>query len=75
MNLGAIIVIAPGSKVRIGDDIPAFVTAVSINATGRVLYNVSWWNGRMHEEKWLECFELHRTEETKTTKIGFHAND
>lgn len=64
-------VIPVGSIVYIGDDVPATVMAIWIRANNHVSYECSWWNGRSREEKWVEAFEVHKTEKTVRQKVGF----
>lgn len=63
-------VISCGSDVRIGDDIPAKVSAISIRDK-RVLYEVTWWDGRTRKVEWLEEFEVKQTCDTPRSAIGF----
>lgn len=63
-------VIPCGQDVRIGDDIPAKVSAVSIRDK-RILYEVTWWDGRTRKVEWLEEFEVKQTCATPRSAIGF----
>jgi len=42
--------------------IVARVTGVCIREHGHVTYECSWWDGRTRHSKWLEPFEVQRTD-------------
>ncbi len=60
-----------GSPVTVGEDIPATITGIAIDAKSRVTYRCAWWNGRTREDEWLEQFEVTRTDETQDMTVGF----
>lgn len=52
-------VISPGSIVWIGGDIAGIVTEVLLQGKScKVLYRVSWWNGKDRHNEWFEEFEV-----------------
>lgn len=64
-------IIAPGSKVTIGDKFDAVVLAISIRQAS-VQYEVAWWNGNDRKSAWLEANEV-TPGEVKPLVIGFRS--
>ena len=63
----------PGSSVKIGprsDTIIGTVVEVEIGCSDRVRYNVTWWDGRTHNEGWFASCEVRRHDADKMP-IGF----
>lgn len=67
-------VIQPGTKVDVGpsgEKFDARVTAVCVRETGSITYEVSWWDGRTHKEKWLTEEDIDVSADDKSLRIGF----
>ena len=47
-----------GTEVRIGQTIPGIVTGIMIRDGCRISYEISWWDNRTHNCKWLEDCEV-----------------
>lgn len=60
----------PGTRVTIGDDLPAMVSAVQIGANDAVRYLIVWWDGRVRREDWVDPSELSETDLDRL-RIGF----
>lgn len=59
-----------GSVVKVGKDIPATITGVKIGANTHVLYECTWWDGRLRNVQWFEEFEI-TTESVANFRISF----
>ena len=46
-----------GTSVVIGGEIPGIITGIMVRES-KVSYEVSWWDGRTHNCKWLENCEV-----------------
>ena len=68
-------VLAIGSAIVIGDDIPARITAITISGEGsKVAYDVVWWDGRDRRGAWLDASEVRSSSLTnQPLKIGFRS--
>lgn len=65
-------VLAPGTKIIVGDSIAAVVLRVSISAESRVTYECAWWNGNQLNREYLEEFQVTPSDTGQTTlAIGF----
>lgn len=71
MNGQTLKVLAPGTRVIIGDDIHALVTQVLISADNHIQYQCSWWDGRQRNLEWLEAEECAANESAERVGIGF----
>lgn len=47
-----------GSKVFVGEDIPALVTAICVRANNYVQYECTWWSSRENHTAWFIPQEL-----------------
>ena len=65
-------ILAPGTRVTIGDDVPAQVLFASIGPVG-LTYTVAWWSGRDRKEATLYPFELTAYQDAETIAIGFRS--
>jgi len=63
---------APGTKVYVGDNIPAIISKVTIGLALRPLYFIVWWNGREKKEDWFWSEEFKLADIAKKMEIGFH---
>lgn len=59
-------VIALGSDVLVGGDIPAKVLAVTIGE-GYVAYKCSWWGDNQHYTDWVSSLEV--SEKTQNSRL------
>lgn len=75
MNRIIATVIPIGSAVRIGpvdDQFPGTIVGIAIYGRQvRITYQVSYWNGRSNEQKWLEAFEVEAVDNPQPMAIGF----
>lgn len=63
---------APGTKVLIADgEIPATVTAVLIRESGKITYEVVWWDKRSRICQWFENMEVVQYKEACRNNVGF----
>lgn len=51
-------VIAPGEHIKLDDEIPAQIIGVVIRAGNCLQYEVTWWDGRQRQSKYLYDCEL-----------------
>lgn len=65
-----IIVLKPGQKVKINEEIPGVINRVSINRNNHVVYEVIWWDGRQRCAEWFVAQDFIVTQKEET-KIGF----
>ena len=67
------VVLAIGSAVIIGDNIPGIIVSIMIKGNNRVLYEVAWWNGRERKLEWLESSEVEQvvSKDARIEQIGF----
>lgn len=65
-------VFAPGTQVKLGGEVEAMITGISIREKG-IMYECVWWNGRTREEKWVSDLEIDASFK-RTLSIGFHRN-
>lgn len=58
--MGLLFVWKPGTRVRIGGDIPGIVTQVCIRGESSltVQYLVAWWDGRRRVSEWVDPIEI-----------------
>ncbi len=64
-------VIAQGSTVLIGDGIEGKITAVTLRDKN-IVYEVTWWDGRIRRVEWLQSQEVREKDRCQKTKIGFN---
>ncbi|MCK9463034.1 MAG: hypothetical protein M0R80_25710 [Proteobacteria bacterium] len=57
-----------GTKIMLGDEIPAIIIGVWIEKS--VQYHVVWWSGRERKCEWVSDMEFSTTDANKMT-IGF----
>lgn len=69
-QLPVIRVIAPGSRVKLGD-IEARVVGVSIRDGGRSTYEIAWVSGSARNSAWVEEFELEPAPKEQRLPVGF----
>lgn len=66
--------LAPGARCSItvagGKDVPGIVAGVAVYS-GRITYQVIWWDGKIRREEWLEEFEVWGHPKQNMFKIGF----
>lgn len=63
-------VFKPGSRVKI-DDLHGKVSQICIAGEAcRVTYEVSWWDGRQHQEAWFDSGRVEQPH-PNTIPIGF----
>lgn len=62
-----------GTKVKIGDDIPATITGVMFRINDAVSYEVTWWENRAHKTEWLYPSEVTTDGPVETVRMGFGA--
>ncbi len=60
-----------GTLVVIGGDIEGFVVCVAIYANDRIMYQVSWWNGKTRNCEWLEDWEVIHKAPCTSKVVGF----
>lgn len=63
-------VLEPGTRVIVGDEIPAIVTAVLIKGDG-YSYEVVWWQDRVRYQQWMHPAEVRAGGDTAPLRIGF----
>jgi hypothetical protein len=56
--MSSVDVLKPGTVVKVSDSIVGTVLAIRIDPGPSVLYLVSWWDGRVRHEQWLNPVEL-----------------
>ena len=68
---GELKVLRNGSRVKIGGDIPAIVTGISIRMNDHVTYECSWLDGNQHHCKYLEACEVVAVDSPDLIRVGF----
>ena len=66
-----LLVFPVGSPVIIGDHIEGVIVGICIREKQYVTYDVSWWDGNTHCNKWLDQHEVKCHDGIVATKIGF----
>ena len=64
-------IISVGSSVNLTGDVMGVIISINIKYNNHITYECSWWNGRNHETKWIEEFELTKAAGQDKTTIGF----
>jgi hypothetical protein len=64
-------VLAPGSWVLIGDDVPATINQVCIESGGTISYEVVWWSDRDRKVAWVFEHEVRPHNQPGYVEIGF----
>lgn len=65
LDIGTLVQIGPK-----GEEIQGVINEISISNGGRILYRVSWWNGRERRNEYLEAYEV-VSAKSPSVKIGF----
>jgi uncharacterized protein YodC (DUF2158 family) len=63
-----------GTKVLLGEDIPAEIVRISLSGIGHnISYECEWWSGREHKTGWFYHHQVSALSGTKMLNVGFHA--
>lgn len=73
MDQDHVVVIKPGSTVRVADGLVATVSSVRINVGGGVRYLLIWWDGRSRIEEWVDAYEAREEWPDSKVRIGFQS--
>lgn len=67
-------VFKPGTWATLEPDgaIEVLITAVMIETSSRISYQINWFDGRTLNDKWVDASLLKPTKDKPTIKIGFN---